>query len=173
MRSINSLKTRPAFPMALLPHRQSIEPMNPEQPPKKKRIFYDRINEEESYPSDESSWDDASSNHSSIVAAGAAAVKHHATISKNSSNNTTAIRLLFSNNSGTANKASKRASKGIRELFQTSHAITRDDIPPKKKRESISTMFSSNYNRKQVHTKKKATYALHMTDSLNSLNTVL
>lgn len=140
MRSIHSLKSRPAFPMTLLPHRQSIEPMNPEQPPKKKRIFYDRINEEDSYYSDESSWDDTSSNHSTTAVVSATGKPK----------NTASIRSLFLNNNGATNKASKRASRGIKDLFQSSNAKDELQHTTRKKRESISTLFTSNHNRKQV-----------------------
>ncbi|KAL9538129.1 hypothetical protein MBANPS3_011173 [Mucor bainieri] len=142
---IHSLKSRPAFPMTLLPHKQSVEPMNSEQPPKKKRIFYDRINEEDMYQSDESAWDDTSSNHSSTANA--------------KTNNAATIRSLFAHqHSGTTSKATKRASRGIRDLFQSSSAHTlRDEsqyATTKKKRESISTLFSSNHSRKQSTTKE-------------------
>ncbi|KAL0137658.1 hypothetical protein V8B55DRAFT_1578525 [Mucor lusitanicus] len=140
---IHSLKSRPAFPMTLLPHRQSVEPMNSEQPPKKKRIFYDRINEEDMYQSDESVWDDTSSNHSSTAA---------------KTNNAATIRSLFANqHSGTTSKATKRASRGIRDLFQSSSHTLKDEsqyATNRKKRESISTLFSSNHSRKQSTTKE-------------------
>ncbi|KAK4508860.1 uncharacterized protein ATC70_013483 [Mucor velutinosus] len=133
--------------MALLPHRQSAEPMNSEQPPKKKRIFYDRINEEDLYQSDESSWDEASSNHSSTAAATVKTNSHAAT-----------IRSLFANqHSGTTSKATKRASRGIRDLFQSSSCTLKEEpqyATAKKKRESISTLFSSNHSRKQSTTKE-------------------
>jgi hypothetical protein len=137
--------------MTLLPHRQSIEPMNPEQPPKKKRIFYDRINEEDSYHSDESLWDDTSSNHSTTAVVSATGkIK-----------STTTIRSLFVNNNGTINKSSKRASRGIRDLFQSSN--TKDELQntTRKKRESTSKLFTSNHNRKQV--KKSLVCASHLT----------
>ncbi|KAL7310719.1 hypothetical protein PS15m_010186 [Mucor circinelloides] len=144
MRSIHSLKSRPAFPMTLLPHRQSVEPMNPEQPPKKKRIFYDRINEEDSYLSDEGSWDDTSSNHSSTAVATA------------KTNSTTTIRSLFaSHHSGNSSKATKRASRGIRDLFHSSHTFKAESqYGTKKKRESISTLFTNSHTRKQSTTKE-------------------
>ncbi|GAN06951.1 rap guanine nucleotide exchange factor 4 isoform X1 [Mucor ambiguus] len=164
MRSIHSLKSRPAFPMTLLPHRQLVEPMNSEQPPKKKRIFYDRINEEDLYPSDESSWDDTSSSHSSTAAATAA-----------KTNNTATIRSLFaSQHSGTTtSKATKRASRGIRDLFQSSSHTLKDGsqyTATKKKRESISTLFGSNHSRKQVsHPKLLATKEAENQQSQGSL----
>lgn len=158
MRSIHSLKSRPAFPMTLLPHRQSVEPMNPEQPPKKKRIFYDRINEEDSYLSDEGSWDDTSSNHSSTAAATA------------KTNNTATIRSLFaSHHSGNSSKATKRASRGIRDLFQSSYTFKAESqYGTKKKRESISTLFTNNHTRKQVSHPNMVHYILP-TNSLNIL----
>ncbi|CEP16289.1 hypothetical protein [Parasitella parasitica] len=151
MRSINSLKSRPSFPMTLLPHRQTVVPMDPEQPPKKKRVFYDRINEEDPYHSDDSLWDDNSSNYSSTTAS---TVVNEA--AKTNSNTATIRSLFVTSNTSTANKASRRASKGIRELFQSSSFQPKDQSQhnTKKKRESISALFASNTNKKQSSTKE-------------------
>lgn len=141
MRSIHSLKSRPAFQMTLLPSRHSIEPSTG-HPPKKKRTFYDHrasaiISELEEDPdnSDDNSicWDDDSS-----------------------SNNSTAIKtkpstLTFILNSSNKRQqqASKRSStRGIKDLFQ----FTPKD-ESKKKRESLSNLFSSNIKNKQVKPK--------------------
>lgn len=143
MRSIHSLKSRPAFQMTLLPSRHSYEPSTG-HPPKKKRSFYDHrataiISELEEDPdnSDDNStcWDDDSS-----------------------SNNSSAIQPKLNTieyRTDSINKrrhSSKRSStRGIKDLFQFS---PKEDS--KKKRESLSNLFTSGHvkNKQQVRIQK-------------------
>lgn len=141
MRSIHSLKSRPAFQMSLLPSRHSIEPSTG-HPPKKKRTFYDHratttISELEEDPdnSDDNStyWDDdSSSNNSTVIQANP-------------------MKFTMDSSNKRQQQAHKRSStRGIKDLFQFS---PKDDS--KKKRESLSNLFSSsNIKNKQVNIKK-------------------
>lgn len=140
MRSINSLKSRPAFQMTLLPNRHSIEPST-DHPPKKKRAFYDQrasqiISEVEEDPdnSDDNCWDNdstSSSNSNAIL-----------------QTKPTTLRFVLNSNNKRQQPSSKRSStRGIKDLFQFA---PKDDL--RKKRESLGSLFNS--NTKKVRKKK-------------------
>lgn len=145
MRSINSLKSRPAFHMTLLPSRHLVEPTTADQyqPPKKKRTFYDHranstsiITEAEEDPDisdDNMIWDDDSSSNNSFTKSFPQPAKP---------NNT--IRSILNNRRHSQANTKTTTSKGIKDLFNPKQSPF-----PKKKRESLSNLFSSNKN-KQV-----------------------
>ena len=166
LRSIHSLKSRPSFPMALLPGRQeqpTVAEFQHDQPPKKKRVYSDHrkpgvaaIIAEEDYPdiSDDGSMllDDDISTNSSFTTKPAKTI-----------NNT--LRFMVNgrrHSSTTTNKKSTMTTRGIKDLFQSP---SKEDIGsmtplPKKKRESLSNLFGGNKNKQ--HHKQVREYFSHM-----------
>lgn len=142
MRSINSLKSRPAFQMTLLPNRHSIEPST-DYPPKKKRAFYDQranhiISEMEEDPdnSDDNStgWDDDPNS------------SNPGAVQKGKQNTLRSVLNSSNKHNQQQTSTSKRSStRGIKDLFQFA---PKDDS--KKKRESLGNLFNSNIKSKQV-----------------------
>lgn len=110
MQSINSLKQRPAFNKTRLPNRSSIEPSNSEQPPNKKRIFFDRINESES--------DDDSVSSNRTAKKGGNTTLRFFLKSKNQASSKTIKQALPINSEFSSNGKKKRES--ISTLFNQS-----------------------------------------------------
>lgn len=168
MRSINSLKTRPAFQMALLPSRHTSEPTwtdqqsHQRQPQKKKRLFYDhRTTATPSETRDDLDCNDSNKSWDENTSCNTSFSKSSDEIQSPTAKPHHTLRFIFNgrrhsqaatSNILTSKKTHGTVGGGGREIFQASNPTSKEIPYPKSKRESLSNLFGANRN-KQVSKK--------------------